>query len=192
MKRISWDEMFMNLTIMVSLRATCPRLQVGCTLVYKRKVVSMGYNGSPTGTPHCVDEGCVVEKGHCVRSVHAEANASLFLREQFDHLVAYVTHNPCVHCVKALYQVNVKEIVYLNEYGDEARDMMFLESGLVQFRKFDGALLINGPGIDVKTCHSCSAVLPDPVQFICPICMMALCGECNCIHHNTSRQVRIS
>jgi dCMP deaminase len=189
MKRISWDEMFTNLSVMISLRATCPRLQVGCVLVYKNKVVSMGYNGAPAGTPHCVDEECIIVGGHCVRSVHAEENAALFLREQFDYLTAYVTHNPCVRCVKALYQVNVKEIVYLNEYEDKARDDMFRDTGFVQFRKFDGALLINGPGIDVKVCYSCSCVLPDPPHYMCPLCQQPLCNNCMCIHHNASRVV---
>src|SRR5690606_21611479 len=73
--RASWDEYFMNLARVVSSRATCDRKHVGAVIVRDRTVLSTGYNGSLRGLPHCDEEGHMMENGHCVATVHAEANA---------------------------------------------------------------------------------------------------------------------
>ena len=56
-------------------RATCDRKHVGALLVRDRTILSTGYNGSIRGLPHCDEVGHMMENGHCVATVHAEANA---------------------------------------------------------------------------------------------------------------------
>ena len=73
--RASWDEYFMNIARMVASRATCDRKHVGAVLVRDRTILSTGYNGSIRGLRHCSEEGHMMEDGHCVRTIHAEANA---------------------------------------------------------------------------------------------------------------------
>ena len=73
--RVSWDEYFMNIAREVSTRSTCDRKFVGAVIVRDKSILATGYNGSIRGLPHCDEEGHLMEDGHCVRTVHAEANA---------------------------------------------------------------------------------------------------------------------
>ena len=73
--RPSWDEYFMQIAQVVATRATCDRRHVGAVIVRDRTILSTGYNGSIRGLPHCDEVGHLMEDGHCVRTVHAEANA---------------------------------------------------------------------------------------------------------------------
>ena len=51
---ISWDEYFMGVAILSGLRSKDPNTQVGCCIVSQdNKILSMGYNGLPTG---CSDD----------------------------------------------------------------------------------------------------------------------------------------
>ncbi|WP_368730708.1 deaminase [Herbaspirillum sp. VT-16-41] len=83
---------------LLSLRSTCTRLMVGATIVRDKRIIAGGYNGSVSGGVHCIDEGCLVVDGHCVRTVHAEANALLQCAKfgvPTDNADIYVTHFPC-------------------------------------------------------------------------------------------------
>ena len=73
--RAAWDEYFMSIAQVVATRSTCPRKYVGSVLVKNRTILSTGYNGSIRGMPHCSDVGHMMEEGHCVATIHAEANA---------------------------------------------------------------------------------------------------------------------
>ena len=65
----------MNIAREVGTRSTCDRKHVGAVIVRDKSILATGYNGSIRGLPHCDDEGHLMEDGHCVRTVHAEANA---------------------------------------------------------------------------------------------------------------------
>ena len=54
-KRIPWDQYFMAQAVLLSLRSTCSRLEVGATLVKDRRIIAGGYNGSVSGDVHCID-----------------------------------------------------------------------------------------------------------------------------------------
>ena len=77
MKRLSWDQYFMAQANLVALRSTCARLNVGAVIVRENRIIASGYNGSVHDGDHCIDKGCYIVDGHCVRTVHAEANALL-------------------------------------------------------------------------------------------------------------------
>ena len=111
---ILWLKLFL-----LSLRSTCSRLEVGATLVKDRRIIAGGYNGSVSGDVHCIDEGCYVVDGHCIRTIHAEMNAlpqCAKLGVSTDNAEIYVTHFPCLPCTKAILQAGVKKIHYLNDY----------------------------------------------------------------------------
>lgn len=121
-KRIPWDQYFMAQALLLSLRSTCTRLEVGATLVKDRRIIAGGYNGSVSGDTHCIDHGCYVVEGHCIRTIHAEMNALLQCAKlgiSTDQSEIYVTHFPCLHCTKALLQAGVKKIHYLNNYHND-------------------------------------------------------------------------
>ena len=94
-KRLAWDEYFAAQALLISNRATCKRAKVGAVLVKDHKVVATGYNGSVSGTEHCLDHDCLMVEGHCVRTLHAEVNAILQGAERGipKGFTAYVTHS---------------------------------------------------------------------------------------------------
>ena len=113
------DKYFMSIAKTVSEAATCLRRKVGAVLVKDNHIISTGYNGAPKGLPHCVDDGCDLEHGHCIRCVHAEANAliqagSVGLSTQKTTL--YVTTSPCRRCLGLIINAGIKRIVYLDDY----------------------------------------------------------------------------
>src|SRR3990167_6318832 len=74
-KRAGWDSYFMNIAREVSTRSTCDRKFVGAVIVRDKTILSTGYNGSIRSLPHCNEVGHMMENGHCVATIHAEANA---------------------------------------------------------------------------------------------------------------------
>ena len=68
-KRLAWDEYFAAQALLIANRSTCKRAKVGAVLVKDNKVISTGYNGSVSGTEHCIDHECLVIEGHCVRTL---------------------------------------------------------------------------------------------------------------------------
>lgn len=120
--RASWDEYFMNLARVVSSRATCDRKHVGAVIVRDRTVLSTGYNGSLRGLPHCDEEGHMMENGHCVATVHAEANAIIQAAKngvRIDGATIYTTASPCWPCFKLIANAGIVRIVYGEFYRDE-------------------------------------------------------------------------
>ncbi|KAF1300107.1 ComE operon protein 2 [Enterococcus sp. JM9B] len=118
-ERIPWDQYFMAQAALLSLRSTCTRLEVGATLVKDRRIIAGGYNGSVSGDVHCIDDGCSVVDGHCIRTIHAEMNAILQcakLGVSTEGAEIYVTHFPCLPCTKAILQAGIKTIHYMNDY----------------------------------------------------------------------------
>lgn len=118
-ERIPWDQYFMAQAVLLSLRSTCTRLEVGATLVKEKRIIAGGYNGSVSGDTHCIDEGCAVVDGHCIRTIHAEMNALLQCAKfgiSTNGAEIYVTHFPCLQCTKSILQAGIKKIHYLHDY----------------------------------------------------------------------------
>ena len=140
MQRISWDEYFMAQSHLLSLRSTCSRLSVGATIVKDKRIVSGGYNGSIKGDEHCIDVGCKVVEGHCVRTIHAEINAILQCSRfgvGTEGATIYVTHFPCLNCTKSIIQAGIKEIRYANDYRNNEYARELLEKSGIIVRKVD-------------------------------------------------------
>lgn len=126
--RPSWDTYFLKLAMLVSERATCPRMHCGCVLVRDKRILSTGYNGSIPGDVHCEDDGCMIVDNHCVRTIHAEMNAILQCSihgVSTQGATAYVTNMPCTNCAKALIAAGVVEIVIFSDYHDTKAEEFF-------------------------------------------------------------------
>ncbi len=118
-QRISWHEYFMAQAKLISLRGTCSRLYVGSVITRDRRVIAGGYNGSISGDAHCIDVGCKVVDGHCVRTIHAEQNALMQCAKfgvPTNGAEIYVTHFPCLHCTKLIIQSGIQHIYYETPY----------------------------------------------------------------------------
>ena len=120
-RRASWDEYFMNIARVVATRATCDRKHVGAVLVRDRTILSTGYNGSIRGLPHCSEVGHMMEDGHCVATVHAEANAIIQAAKNgvaIEGSTIYTTASPCWPCFKLIANAGCHRIVFGEFYRD--------------------------------------------------------------------------
>jgi len=121
-QRVSWNRYFMNLAVQAATRSTCPRKHVGAVIVRDKTLLSTGYNGSLRGAPHCDEAGCLMEGGHCVRTVHAEANALVQAARhgvRLEDAEIYVTASPCFNCFKLIVNAGIRTVYFGELYRDE-------------------------------------------------------------------------
>ena len=138
---ISWDEYFMGIALLSSMRSKDPSTQVGaCIVSDDNKIMSVGYNGFPRG---CSDDEYPWERSaDCSNDTkypfvcHAELNAIL---NSGGHNLSgsriYVALFPCNECAKAIIQSGIKEVVYAddkysNTPGVIASKKMFNAAGI--------------------------------------------------------------
>lgn len=98
--RTTRPQMFMEIAQAVAKRSTCMRLNVGAVVVQGRSIVSIGYNGAPSGASHCTGNACP-GKLVCHETIHAEDNALRHLPRisgEWHSLDLYVTDSPCANC----------------------------------------------------------------------------------------------
>ena len=148
--KINWDEYFMGIANLSSLRSKDPNTKVGaCIVDNEHKVVSIGYNGMPR---NCDEEQLSWNKGEGLDSkylyvCHAEFNAILNTRNNADlkGCTLYVTLFPCNECSKAIIQTGIKEVVYAdNKYKEQIStqaSLKMLTLAGVKVRRFEGRFL---------------------------------------------------
>ncbi|WP_404453084.1 ComE operon protein 2 [Virgibacillus necropolis] len=157
MERISWDQYFMAQSHLLALRSTCERLTVGATIVRDKRIIAGGYNGSVSGDSHCIDEGCYVVDGHCVRTVHAEANALLQCAKfgvPTEDSEMYVTHFPCLQCCKTIIQSGVRTVYYAADYKNDSYAVELFEKSGVHTQKVE----LESTAVDVNPGEKASYV----------------------------------
>lgn len=131
--RISTDEWGLLLAKTTALRSTCLRRHVGCVLTDKRGIVlATGYNGVPSGFPHCNEghpcSGAFAPSGESLsecRAIHAEQNALIQLTKPYEVKTVYSTTFPCIHCIKMLLNTSASRIVYLEDYAHEESKVLW-------------------------------------------------------------------
>lgn len=119
-ERVSFDEYFIDLAVLVSSRSTCLRKQHGAVIVRDRQILSTGYNGAPTKIAHCstcfkdnnnIPHGVAVND---CKSSHAEMNAIV---QAAKHGVAinnseiYITGIPCLMCTRLIINAGIKAVI---------------------------------------------------------------------------------
>ena len=120
--RVNWSDYFMNIAREVATRSTCDRKSVGAVIVRRKTILSTGYNGSIKGAKHCDDVGHEMVNDHCVRTIHAEANAIVQAAKngvKIESAEIYVTASPCYDCFKLIANAGLKSIYYDEFYRDE-------------------------------------------------------------------------
>jgi len=140
--RITWDEYFINVADLASVRSPCERLKVGCVLVKNNRLISMGYNGFLAGTDH----KSIVRDGHEQATIHAEINAITDAAKRgasIDDCVAYVTHYPCLNCYKALASSGIKKVYYKLDYkNDPVLDELGYDVGVTKLNAWLSSTLL--------------------------------------------------
>ena len=142
-KRLTWDEYFIKIVAVVGERGTCDRGKSGCVIAKDKRIVSTGYIGSPSGTPHCDEVGhemhTVIKKDgsesrHCIRTSHAEENAIVQAAKfgiAIDGSTLYCTMTPCYTCAKMIINAGIKRVICAQDYhrGERSREI-FKEAGV--------------------------------------------------------------
>ncbi|MFX1515920.1 MAG: cytidine/deoxycytidylate deaminase family protein [Promethearchaeota archaeon] len=121
-KRTSWEHYFMKIAHQVATRSTCDRKHIGAVIVRDKTILSTGYNGSIRKLPHCDEVGHLMEDEHCVRTVHAEANAIAQAARNginVNQAEIYITASPCWTCFKLLANSGIIKVVFGEFYRDE-------------------------------------------------------------------------
>ena len=101
--------------------STAKKLKVGCIIVKDNRVISIGYNGMPSGWSNECEE-TLRKEGNLVTKpevLHAEANAITKVArssESCEGATLYCTHAPCIECAKLIAQSGIKEVYYETPY----------------------------------------------------------------------------
>ena len=112
--------------------SSAKKLKVGCVIVKDNRILTIGYNGTPSGW----DNECEADGMTKPEVLHAEANALMKLAQSTEsskNAVLFVTHTPCIECAKLIYQAGIKEVYYINEYNaTKGCGQQFLEKAGVE------------------------------------------------------------
>ncbi|ADI00378.1 deoxycytidylate deaminase [Salisediminibacterium selenitireducens] len=139
-ERDDWEQYFMSKAYIASLRSTCGSRRVGAVIVNsldkdKRNILSTGYNGYPSGQPHCVDGGCprfeakkqgLIQSGeyqdeYPCDAFHAEANAMFQMQRRgisTEGCVLFSTTFPCRQCAEKINGAGIRSVYYSEGYPD--------------------------------------------------------------------------
>jgi len=116
---ISWDEYFMGIALLSSMRSKDPSTQVGaCIVNEENRIVGVGYNGFPKG---CSDDDFPWERSGEANNTkypyvcHAELNAILNSNGNVRGTRIYVALFPCNECAKSIIQAGIKEVIYISD-----------------------------------------------------------------------------
>ena len=152
MQIINWDDYFMSVAYISSLRSKDPRTQVGaCIVDTNHRIISTGYNGMPN---NCNDSEMPWEPKEGLESkylyvVHAEQNAILYGKNDLQGCTFYATLFPCNECSKSIIQSGISEVVYLSDkYNDSEQTIasrFILNMAEVKYRQ-----LISDTKIEIK------------------------------------------
>jgi dCMP deaminase len=148
--RISRHVMYMEMARIVAKRGTCPRLCVGAILVADNRIF-MGYNGSEPGEPHCTDDGCIMFKGSCIRTLHAEANAiKRFRRSDVRNKgTLYITHSPCEMCAQFIVDSPVDTVYFETPYGNGEPLNTLLDNDITVHRIMPNGYILTGDKLEI-------------------------------------------
>lgn len=120
-----FNDIYMNLAVDLAARSHCVRAQVGAVLTKDTRIISIGYNGPPSGTHNCDEEwpehGCAKDsRGSCSLALHAEENAILYASRngsKIEGATLYTTLSPCIACARLILSSGIKVVVYKDSYA---------------------------------------------------------------------------
>jgi len=148
--RPTFDEIFMEIAYTWAKRSTCLRRQVGAVIAKNKQQLTAGYNGAPTGVPHCAQlGGCLREKlnvpsgqrHEICRGTHAEQNAITQAAKfgiNIEGGTLYCNCFPCVICTKMILNAGIKTVVYDSDYDDPLSKEMLGQQNILVLKRYEG------------------------------------------------------
>lgn len=145
--RITRQQMFMEMAEAAAKRSTCFRLNVGAIIVINNNVESIGYNGAPTGEPHCTGNTCP-GKDHCRHTLHAEENAINRARRVYGGDM-YVTDSPCDSCASAIVTHGIFRVFFRTPYRIITPLEKLVRHGVEVFKVTPAGFVVNWKTNDI-------------------------------------------
>ena len=115
-KQLLLDLRYLRMARIWAENSYCKRRQVGAIVVKDQRIISDGYNGTPSGFENICEDNTNTTKPYVL---HAEANAITKLARSSnnsDGATLYVTASPCIECAKLIIQAGIKRVVYGEKY----------------------------------------------------------------------------
>lgn len=134
-----WDFAHMDVAVRYSELSSSKRLKVGCVIIKNHRIISIGYNGMPSGWSNVCeyeDENGQIKTKSDV--FHAEENAITKLArfgESAENADLYVTHWPCIRCARLIYASGIKRLFYRYKYISDSEpddSVSFLMAAKIQ------------------------------------------------------------
>lgn len=123
------DKEYMKIAEVVATASSAIKKQVGAVIVKDRNVISMGYNGTPSG----FNNNCEFNGKTKPEVLHAEANAILkcaFSGTSTKNSTLYLTYSPCYNCSKLILQAGIKEVIFKECYKDNSGLLLLKKAGI--------------------------------------------------------------
>lgn len=136
-KQLTLDRRYIRMASIWAENSYCTRRQVGALIVKNQRIISDGYNGTPSGFENVCEDSNNVTKPYVL---HAEANAITKIarsNNSSDGATLYVTASPCIECAKLIIQAGIKRVVYSEKYR--------LEDGLDLLKKANVEIVYINP-----------------------------------------------
>lgn len=134
MERPEWNAYFKEIVEVTAKRSPCDRMKVGCLLVKDNRIISQGYNGFLPGCPH----QSIVRNNHEQATIHAEQNAICDCAKRgvsTIDCVAYITHYPCIICMRLLLASGIQKVYYIQDYKNDELVAFFANLKNVELHK---------------------------------------------------------
>ena len=144
--RPGWDLYFMNIARVVASRSNCVKRHVAAVIVKDKRIISTGYNGTPSGVRNCNEGGCArcnsfADSGtkleECVCS-HGEENAIVqasYHGISIKDATVYTTFSPCLMCTKMIINSGMREVVFNSAYPMSDLPMKLLKEAGIAVRQ---------------------------------------------------------
>ena len=123
---VKFDYAHMQVAEVYANLSSANRLKVGCIIVKENRIISIGYNGMPSGW----DNTCEVDNVTKPEVLHAETNAIAKVARSNESCVGatlFVTTAPCLDCAKLIYQSGISRVVWKTPHLRTDEGLKFLE-----------------------------------------------------------------
>lgn len=133
---VKFDYAHMQVAQVYANLSSATRLKVGCIIVKENRIISIGYNGMPSGW----DNTCEVENVTKPEVLHAETNAIAKVARSNENCVGatlFVTTAPCLDCAKLIYQSGISRVVWKNPHLRTDEGLKFLEKCEMKVEKIE-------------------------------------------------------
>ena len=140
-KRLTWDEYFVSLSLLLASRSPSMRLKVGSVIVKNNRIISAGYNGFPASTEHV----SIMKNDHEINTIHSEINAICDAAKRgvsIQGATIYINYFPCIYCTKSIIASGIKKVVYYKDYHNDDLVHILFKNSNINFVQYTNKIVV--------------------------------------------------